>query len=687
MNIHSIIPLVSCLAYIVLIGVTLVFGRKRVRGTFLLYLCAAMAWSFFSFMAHANYLPDQLVVFHELLIVFLIAVSITYYHFVSVFVDRINMIGIAIGYVVLLLFTIFTLSGRVLLETRVETDGVLIYDLGIAEYFIAVAGVTFMLMAIYLLVQHYRQSTDFQQRNRTAYLIAGGTLVLALALTNLWEELAQYPIDQFGNLTNAILITFVVIRYQLLDIKVAIRKGLSYSLVTVGLTTGFILALFALWTRYGSNWAVYSGVAVLALLFAIVFQFLRGYTQRWVDKLFYMGTYNYRRTLLTFSQRMRSVLNLNELAENMLVPIIKALHTKHAILLLPDTDSGDFAARFVQPEDVVEAVRTMRIRSDSPITNWLLTNGTTLQRESIDLLPEFKSLWLSEKEDIESLELELFCPLRRKGILVGILVLSRKMSDTSYSGEDIDLLTTMANEAAVVIENATMFDNLREQQQRVEQLLVGTVQAQEEERRRISVELHDGVAQWLVGASYQLQSCQAVLAKDNPDGVSSDISKLGLTIDKSLKEIRSVIAGLRPPALEELGLVHAIKQTIKDFSSDGISCRFETFGKQVRLSSSTELTIYRVIQESLNNIKKHSEATSVTVKLRFTGDRVSIEVNDNGKGFDYFKTIRQAATSGHMGLLGMRERALMMGGNLKINSKMGGGSRINLTLPITESGE
>jgi signal transduction histidine kinase len=107
----------------------------------------------------------------------------------------------------------------------------------------------------------------------------------------------------------------------------------------------------------------------------------------------------------------------------------------------------------------------------------------------------------------------------------------------------------------------------------------------------------------------------------------------------------------------------------------------------VRLSSSAELTIYRVMQESLNNIKKHSEATSVTVKLRFGDDRVSIEINDNGKGFDYYKTIRQATTSGHMGLLGMRERALMMGGDLNINSKVGGGSRISLTLPITESGE
>jgi len=188
-----------------------------------------------------------------------------------------------------------------------------------------------------------------------------------------------------------------------------------------------------------------------------------------------------------------------------------------------------------------------------------------------------------------------------------------------------------------------------------------------------------------VGASYQLQSCQAILAKGNPDGVLDDIGKLETTIDRSLKEIRNVIAGLRPPALEELGLVHALKQAVKEFNSDGIICKFETFGEPVRLSSSTELTIYRVVQESLSNVRKHSEATSAIIKLQFTKDKVSIEVNDNGKGFNYSQTMRQATATGHVGLLGMRERAIMMGGDLKIKSKVGDGARINLTLPITPS--
>ena len=584
-----------------------------------------------------------------------------------------------------MVFAAFTLTGFVIQQTQV-TNGILVFDLGAAIWVITAIGVSFMLLSLWLLAKHYRHSSDYQVRNKTAYLIAGAALVLALGLTNLSDRLSQYPIDQFGNMVNALLITFVIIKYQLLDIKVAIRKGVSYSVLTVSMTAAYLILIFFLLDRL-EGWGGYSAAAALALLFAIVFQFLRGFTQRWVDRLFYRGTYDYRQTLLTFSQRMRSVLNLNELAENMLYPIVKALYTKQVILLLPDTDSGEFAARFVQPAEAEESARSMRIRSDSPIVAWLQLNGTALDREHIDVLPEFESLWKPEREDIESLELDLFCPLRRKDVLVGILALSKKRSETSYSGEDIDLLTTMTNEAAVVIENAMMFDNLREQQRRVEQLLVRTVQAQEEERRRISIELHDGVAQWLVGANYQLQSCQAILAKGNPDGAKDDISKLETTLDKSLKEIRSVIAGLRPPALEELGLVHALKQAVKEFNSDSIVCKFETWGEPVRLSPSAELTIYRVVQESLNNVRKHSEATSATIKLQFTKDKVTIEVNDNGKGFNYNQTMRQATATGHMGLLGMRERALMMGGSLKIRSKAGDGVRINLTLPITSSAE
>jgi len=379
---------------------------------------------------------------------------------------------------------------------------------------------------------------------------------------------------------------------------------------------------------------------------------------------------------------MSSVLDLDELAVNMLYPVTRALYAKRAFLLLPEAESDDFITRFVQPS-MKGSDATMRLRRDNPIVAWLAREGKVLDREHIDILPEFKSLWKTEIQELNTLELEVFCPIMRKGTLVGILALSRKQSDAPYSSEDIDLLTTITSEAAIVIENAMMLDNLREQQRRVEQLLAQTVQAQEEERKRISVELHDSVAQWLVGVSYQLQTCRALLSETGNNGeAQSELAEIEATLDKSVKEMRRVMAGLHPPALDELGLTHALRQALEGLKPDGIAYHLETIGEPVRLPASTEVAIYRVVQEALTNVRKHSEASVVILRIQFERENVSVEVSDNGKGFNLSKTMKSAVSVGHMGLLGMSERVTMLGGTLRIETRPGAGTGINLTIPV-----
>jgi len=199
-NVYALIPLISCLAYIVLIIVAIVFGRRRVRSVFLLYLSIAMLWSLFSFLVHWNYFPQHLFLFHELLIVFFISVPVTYYHFVSVYTNSVNLKNIAIGYAILVVFAVLTLTGHVIQTTEVTANGILIFDLGLAIWIIVAIGVLFMLLALWVLAKYYRHSSDYQVRNKTAYLIAGGALVLALGLTNISDWLSQYPVDQFGNM-------------------------------------------------------------------------------------------------------------------------------------------------------------------------------------------------------------------------------------------------------------------------------------------------------------------------------------------------------------------------------------------------------------------------------------------------------------------------------------------------------
>lgn len=685
MSIYAIIPLVSFIAYFPLIFL-IAFRRPlvRVQNVFILYLLAATIWSFCSFMGHVDLYQGHTHIWVKFIILTLVWMAVTYYHFVRAFLNKPNGFGVLLGYVFLAILAVLVVFVDFPKSAEVK-GGALHIDYGPYFYLLPAFLIPLAGAAAFFLVQRFRRLSDSLDRNRVVYLLIGLGVVAAGILTNLSSSLGIYPLDHVANLANAIIISYAILKYQLLDFRIVIRRGLSYSVVTIGLTTAYLLLLFVI-QRSVFNWPSYRSVAVaagLALLFAIAFQPLRNVIQRGVDRLFYRRTYDYRQTLLTFSQRMSNVLNLGELAENILYPITKALYAKRAYLFLPEAEGGDFVARFVEPAAANGSDGTMRLGRDNPVVTWLSREGRVLYRETIDIAPEFKSLWETEGDDIDALELALFCPITRKGNLIGILGLSRKHRSTPYSNEDVDLLATMATEVAIAIENAMMLDNLREQQQRVEQLLAKTVLAQEDERKRISVELHDSVAQWLVGASYRMQACKVLLSGSDNDQVQSEIAEIEDTIDRSLKEIRRMMAGLHPPALDELGLVHALRQLLEGLKPDSIAYHFEPIGKPVRLPPSAELAIYRVVQESLNNIRKHSGASAVVLRLRFEPENVSVEIHDNGAGFNYSRTRKSAVSVGHMGLVGMEERTTMLGGTLKIKTRQGSGTTIFLTLPVT----
>jgi two-component system sensor histidine kinase DegS len=154
------------------------------------------------------------------------------------------------------------------------------------------------------------------------------------------------------------------------------------------------------------------------------------------------------------------------------------------------------------------------------------------------------------------------------------------------------------------------------------------------------------------------------------------------TIDKSLKELRRVVVGLRPPALDELGLTHALRQSLLDLKANGLDCKFSEVGTPLRLPSSMEIAVYRIVQEALNNIRKHANASKINLQLQFQEDKLLVKIGDNGKGFDLSQTLDSAISVGHVGLLGMKQRAEMLGGDLRIKTGEGTGTTIILSLPI-----
>jgi signal transduction histidine kinase len=218
----------------------------------------------------------------------------------------------------------------------------------------------------------------------------------------------------------------------------------------------------------------------------------------------------------------------------------------------------------------------------------------------------------------------------------------------------------------------------------LQELLAHTVHVQEEDRRRIAMDIHDGVTQLLVGALYQVQTAQAILAA-NPAQATVCLQDAQRLLNESVAEMRRAIFDLRPHILDHLGLVPALQHYIQDYHQHGeVPCSLEVIGAPVRLPDDREMGIYRIVQEALQNVARHAQASTAWVRIEFAPTQVQVTVRDDGTGFEQDEIKASQKTS--LGLIDIRERAQSIGGQLEIESAPGQGTRVRLTLPLDGRG-
>ncbi|MDB5083843.1 MAG: hypothetical protein JWN30_729, partial [Bacilli bacterium] len=210
------------------------------------------------------------------------------------------------------------------------------------------------------------------------------------------------------------------------------------------------------------------------------------------------------------------------------------------------------------------------------------------------------------------------------------------------------------------------------------------IQAQEEERRRVAREIHDGPAQMMANVVLRAEICEKMLDRD-PERVRVELSELKLTVRESLVEVRTIISDLRPMALEVLGLIPALRKYAAVFEENfRIPVNLRFFGSERRLSQSIEVALFRTVQECLTNAYKHAKATEITVRIELLPDQVNLQVQDDGVGFT---AEEQFVNDGkHFGLLGMRERIALFDGKLDLRSSAGSGTKIIVQLPLGNEG-
>ncbi len=211
------------------------------------------------------------------------------------------------------------------------------------------------------------------------------------------------------------------------------------------------------------------------------------------------------------------------------------------------------------------------------------------------------------------------------------------------------------------------------------------MQTQEDERRMISRELHDRVSQDLSTVRISLETLFDGQPAAAPETRSRVAAVSGL-LDRAIRAIRDLTYDLRPPGLDEMGIVQAVATVCEEFSEKtGIRVDYRSVGiEKLKLDADTQINLYRMIQEGLNNIYKHGEATEAVVKLTAAHPNILLRIEDNGKGFDVEKRAREVDSEKRMGLRSLQERTDLLGGVMIVTSAPGRGTRILIKFPRRE---
>lgn len=267
--------------------------------------------------------------------------------------------------------------------------------------------------------------------------------------------------------------------------------------------------------------------------------------------------------------------------------------------------------------------------------------------------------------------------LQSEGKLVGALNVFTIGAPRAFSEDELALLQGLADQAALAITNARLFEQVRAGRERLELLSHKLVQVQETERRHIARELHDEAGQALTSLIVGLRLLESEARR--PKAVLARVRELRSTTDGVLENLHRLAMDLRPASLDHLGLEAALRQYIESVADQkNIAIQLEAVGfQEARLTSAVETGLYRILQEGLTNAVRHSQATQVSVLLQRDDDQVTAIVKDNGIGFDH----AAASHNGHLGLAGMRERAEMIGGTLKVESVLGVGTTLTVEVP------
>lgn len=339
-----------------------------------------------------------------------------------------------------------------------------------------------------------------------------------------------------------------------------------------------------------------------------------------------------------------------------------------------DHEAGEVVLMGATPEEFDRLAGTIRLRIGEGLAGWTAAHGTTSVVENKWDDPRYVYIPELKGEEYRSLvSVPLLRPERR---VVGVLNVHAR--EPGHFGEaTAPRLEEVASLLAGIVENAVLYDRLATREAQLARFAAEVVELQESDRRRVAADIHDGISQRLVSAWYRLRAARSFTGEER---ALAELDATETLLSDALDEARRAITGLRPVVLDDLGLAAALSSLA---GTVGGGAEIELDLDDCSLAPHLETVIYRVAQESLQNVVKHARATTVRLSLTAGAGVVTLAVADDGGGFDPDEDRDRVS----FGLSGMAERASLVGGRLEVRSSPGAGTTVLLTVPAVPAAE
>lgn len=478
--------------------------------------------------------------------------------------------------------------------------------------------------------------------------------------------------------------------YLLPLINAAIRQPPAVSLLS-GIVAGvFYIAAFIGWRRLIAPDAVlvlldYIGLALRGLTLGFVPWLTSGLAERWSENnrqsvvmaqlqtdeaLTEARAYrDQMRSLYEVAYTLSTTLDYKHVLEAALRESRKLVPYTSGLVLLSSGQPDELYVAASQSVGIADQARTIKVGKGGV--------AAALRSPEATIISD-----LASDQDLRAFETLRGCksacliPLRASLRTYGLMIVATDRP-SPFTGEQLDMLTALANYAIIALHNAQLIFDLKEERTKL-------LSKEEEVRHQLARDLHDGPAQALAAITMNVEFIKRLLERD-PKRIVEELDKLSALAKRTTYEVRTMLFELRPLVLETQGLKVTLEQYLERFKGNnaGTAIVLESDGMEdVHLDTKTEGTLFNIIQEAVNNALKHARAKHIWVRMRREGKALHAEVQDDGAGFDKAAVLRTYEKRGSFGLLNIDERARLVGGHAEMDSAPGQGTKVTIVVPI-----